>query len=214
MLSDPFTKYRARVKALSAGRQSSWAESGYIEHHFDGTFVALWFGWTPCWSCGTKRVWTFILPTQLCNSSLNICRLQIRELEATERFQGSAGREVSASSSTTTQVYWALSPFLHSLGPSFLGTPDFQRMETFHFRDITHSCTHSMFNLLWSGQVKPGQRPCIFVFLGEAGKVFVLPPEKALRRLRGEIGSSAQHQLLMGLKGEPRLGPDHTFRIS
>ncbi|KYO25772.1 interferon lambda receptor 1 [Alligator mississippiensis] len=35
VLSDPFTKYRARVKALSAGRQSSWAESGYIEHHFD-----------------------------------------------------------------------------------------------------------------------------------------------------------------------------------
>uniref|UniRef100_A0A7M4G1S5 Interferon lambda receptor 1 n=1 Tax=Crocodylus porosus TaxID=8502 RepID=A0A7M4G1S5_CROPO len=35
VLSDSFKKYRARVKALSSGRQSSWAESGYIEHHFD-----------------------------------------------------------------------------------------------------------------------------------------------------------------------------------
>ncbi|TFK13184.1 ras-related protein Rab-39A [Platysternon megacephalum] len=34
-VSDPYNKFRARVKALSAGRQSPWMESGFMEYHFD-----------------------------------------------------------------------------------------------------------------------------------------------------------------------------------
>ncbi|XP_065277944.1 interferon lambda receptor 1 [Emys orbicularis] len=34
-VSDPFNKFSARVKALSAGRQSPWVESGFMEYQFD-----------------------------------------------------------------------------------------------------------------------------------------------------------------------------------
>uniref|UniRef100_A0A8C4YSH7 Fibronectin type-III domain-containing protein n=1 Tax=Gopherus evgoodei TaxID=1825980 RepID=A0A8C4YSH7_9SAUR len=34
-VSDPYNKFKARVKALSAGRQSPWVESGFMEYHFD-----------------------------------------------------------------------------------------------------------------------------------------------------------------------------------
>ncbi|KAM7138726.1 interferon lambda receptor 1 isoform 1-T2 [Macrochelys suwanniensis] len=34
-VSDPYQKFDTRVKALSAGRQSPWVESGCMEYHFD-----------------------------------------------------------------------------------------------------------------------------------------------------------------------------------
>ncbi|XP_039367688.1 interferon lambda receptor 1 isoform X1 [Mauremys reevesii] len=34
-VSDPYNNFSARVKALSAGRQSPWVESGFMEYHFD-----------------------------------------------------------------------------------------------------------------------------------------------------------------------------------
>ncbi|XP_032645438.1 interferon lambda receptor 1 isoform X1 [Chelonoidis abingdonii] len=34
-VSDPYNKFKARVKALSAGRQSPWVESEFMEYHFD-----------------------------------------------------------------------------------------------------------------------------------------------------------------------------------
>uniref|UniRef100_A0A674JBV8 Interferon lambda receptor 1 n=1 Tax=Terrapene triunguis TaxID=2587831 RepID=A0A674JBV8_9SAUR len=34
-VSDPYNKFSARVKALSAGRQSPWVESGFMEYQFD-----------------------------------------------------------------------------------------------------------------------------------------------------------------------------------
>ncbi|XP_067389917.1 interferon lambda receptor 1 [Emydura macquarii macquarii] len=34
-VADPYIKYSASVKAVSAGRQSLWVESGFMEYHFD-----------------------------------------------------------------------------------------------------------------------------------------------------------------------------------
>lgn len=41
-MADPYIKYNASVKALSAGRQSPWVGSGYMEYHFDGTLLLVY----------------------------------------------------------------------------------------------------------------------------------------------------------------------------